>query len=107
MKHPLIALALLTLAIACSKKRPDFVVAHRYTLTGTVVSVNAKDQTATVDAAAVPNFMEAMTMEYPVKSKAEFDSLRPGKKIKATLNVSASNDQYSLTGIQNQGSGQK
>ncbi|HZS57432.1 MAG TPA: copper-binding protein [Bryobacteraceae bacterium] len=93
--------------MACSKKRPDFTVAHRYTLTGVVVSVNPKEQTASIDAAPIPNFMEAMTMEYPVKSKTEFESLRAGEKIKATLNVSASNDEYTLTDIQNQGSIQK
>ena len=66
--------------------------------------LNTKDQTASIDAAAVPGFMEAMTMDYPVKSKSEFDALHPGEKIKATLNVSADNDQYNLTGIQNEGS---
>lgn len=93
--------------LACSKKRPEFVVAHRYTLTGTVVSLNAKGQTVSIDAAAVPGFMEAMTMDYPVRSKSEFDALHPGEKITATLNVSASNDDYNLTGIHEQNPGSK
>lgn len=107
VKRAFLALPLLALALACSKKRPDFVVAHRYTLTGTVVSVNSKDQTANIDAAAVPGFMEAMTMDYPIKSKSEFDALHPGEKIMATLNVSASNDDYNLTGIREQNPGPK
>jgi protein SCO1 len=107
VKQASLAVLLLALLTACSKKQPEFVVAHRYTLTGTVVSVNPNAQTASIDAAAVPGFMEAMTMEYPVKSRSEFDALHPGEKIKATLNVSASNDEYNLTDIQNQGAPSK
>jgi protein SCO1/2 len=103
VKRLCFALSIFTLTLACSKKQPEFVVAHRYTLTGKVIGVNPKDQTANIDAAAVPGFMEAMTMEYPIKSKSEFHSLQVGEKIKATLNVSASNDDYNLTDIQNQG----
>jgi protein SCO1/2 len=71
------------------------------------VSLNPNEQTASIDAAAVPGYMEAMTMEYPIKSKAEFDRLRVGETIKATLNVNATNDEYDLTGIQDQGTGKK
>ncbi len=104
MKSLCAVLVALLFAAGCSSKRPDFTVAHRYTLTGTVVSTNPKDQTASIAAAAVPGFMEAMTMDYPIKSKAEFGALRPGEKIKATLNVSASNDEYNLTDIHDEGS---
>jgi Cu/Ag efflux protein CusF len=43
--------------------------------------------------------MEAMTMEYPVKSKADFDQLHAGDRIKATVNVSEEGS-YNLSGIQ-------
>jgi hypothetical protein len=95
------------LAFGCSRKQTEFRVAHQYPLTGTIVSLNGKDQTASIAAAAIPNYMEAMQMDYPIKSKAEFDSLHVGEKIKATLNVSASNDEYNLTGIQNQDAAKK
>ena len=107
MKFLSVALAALILTAGCSSKRPDFTVAHQYTLTGTIVGLNTKDQTASINAAAVPGFMEAMTMDYPIKSKTEFDSLRTGERIKATLNVSASNDEYNLTDIRAEGSGSK
>lgn len=100
-----ILVVLLAISIGCTKKRPEFAVAHRYPLTGTVVSLNPKDQTASIDAAAIPNYMEAMQMEYPIASKAEFDSLRVGEKISATLNVNASNDEYNLSGIHERSSG--
>ena len=105
MKLAPILLALLAISIACTKKQPEFVVAHRYTLTGTIMSLNPKDQTASIDAAAIPNYMEAMRMDYPVASKAEFNSLRVGEKVSATLNVSAASDEYNLTGIHEKGSG--
>jgi Cu/Ag efflux protein CusF len=98
----LVAFVLVIAALACSKKPAEFTVAHRYTLTGTVVSVNSKEQTASIDSEAIPNYMAAMRMDYPVKSKAEFEKLRPGQKIKATLNVNASNTDYNLTGIEEQ-----
>jgi protein SCO1 len=53
-----------------------------------VVSVDAKEQTAAIDASAIKGYMEAMTMEYPIQSKTEFASLHPGDRITGTLDVS-------------------
>lgn len=109
MKTLFFAAVLLALisAIACSKRPADFTVAHRYALTGKVVSLNSKAQTASIDATAIPNYMDAMRMDYPIKSKTDFDALHIGEKIRATLNVSAGNEEYNLSDIQNQDSGQK
>lgn len=41
-------------------------------------------------------------MEYPVKSKEDFNRLHVGDKIKATINVSASGTDYNLSSIQKQ-----
>jgi protein SCO1/2 len=68
-------------------------------LTGKVVSVNAKDQTVAIDGAAIPNFMEAMTMDYPVKEKADLEPLHTGDRISATVDVS-DDGSYSLSHIQ-------
>jgi Cu/Ag efflux protein CusF len=76
-------------------------VEHHYPLTGKVVSLDAQHQTATVDAAAIPNFMEAMTMEYPVKSKSDFESLHVGERITATVDVTGDNT-YSLSNVKPQ-----
>jgi Cu/Ag efflux protein CusF len=43
--------------------------------------------------------MDAMTMDYPVKSKDDFKKLHIGDQIKATVNV-ASDGRYDLSGIQ-------
>jgi len=93
-------LFLLALApTACSQKSDTSQVKHQYQLTGRVVSLDPRSQTATVDAAAIPNFMEAMTMEYPVKSKEEFKSLHPGDRIRATVDVTEAGT-YDLSNIQ-------
>jgi Cu/Ag efflux protein CusF len=52
-----------------------------------------------VDGAAIPNFMEAMTMEYPIKSKDDYTKLHVGDTIKATVNVSEEGS-YDLSGIE-------
>ena len=46
---------------------------------------NAK--TATIAAGKIGDWMEAMTMEYPVKPDAEFQKLHVGDKIEATVVV--------------------
>jgi Cu/Ag efflux protein CusF len=77
---------------------------RHYHLTGRVTALNTKDQTVSVDQAAIPNWMEAMTMEYPVKSKSEFNTLHIGDKIQATVNVHGEGD-YDLSDIQKQAPG--
>ena len=93
--------ALLVFALtSCASKRETNGPVRHYALSGTVVAVNAKYQTATIDAAAIPNFMEAMTMDYPVKSKTDFNALHAGDHIKAIVNVR--DDGYDLSDVQKQ-----
>jgi Cu/Ag efflux protein CusF len=94
---------LVLLLSACGKTPPAGAVQH-YPLTGKVISLNPKEQTATVAAAAIPNFMEAMTMEYPVKAKSDFDVLRVGASIAGTVNVSDAGG-YDLSEIKIQNPG--
>jgi protein SCO1/2 len=89
---------------ACGSQSPKTTAEKHYPLAGKVVSLNAKEQTASIDAAAVPGYMDAMTMDYPIKSKAEFESLHPGDKISATLDVSE-DATYAVSHIKIQGSG--
>lgn len=108
MVRTLVFAALLSLAFAaCSRKPAEEGPERHYQLSGTIVSLDARHRTAMVDAATVPNFMEAMTMEYPVSSPAEFKALHVGDKIKATLNVRGSGDDYSLSNIQKQNASQR
>jgi Cu/Ag efflux protein CusF len=88
---------LLVVLSGCSKPAAPTPEKH-YTLTGKVVSVNAKEQTASIDHEPIKGWMdEAMTMDYPIRSKAEFDQLHPGDRISATVNVRGLD--YDLTDI--------
>ena len=96
------AVLLLTLC-ACKRHSESALPEKHYSLSGKIIALNAKNQTATVDAAAVPGFMDAMTMEYPIKSKAEFGALQVGDKINASVDVQ-DDGLYSLSHIQKQNS---
>jgi Cu/Ag efflux protein CusF len=55
---------------------------------GEVKSVDPRTKSAMIDAGKIGDWMEAMTMEYPVKPDSEFQKLHPGDKIEATVVVS-------------------
>ncbi len=77
---------LLVVAIAaagCTSAEPP----RRYELTGQVLAINQERQELTVKHDDIPNFMPAMTMTYPVASKALLDGRVPGELIAATLEV--------------------
>lgn len=56
-------------------------------MSGEIVSMDAKSQTATVKHGKIEGWMEAMTMEYPVKDQQEFAKLKVGEKIQAKILV--------------------
>lgn len=83
---PMLALLIL-LTAACGGNTPSAPEKH-YTLTGEVVSVDPKLQTASIKHDPIKGWMdETMTMDYPIRSKAEFAELHPGDRITATVNV--------------------
>lgn len=99
----IVVITFLAIALGgCSRQTKPSGAERHYALSGRIVALNSQDRTATVDAAAIPNFMEAMTMAYPVKSKAEFEKLRVGAKITATVNV-RDDGLYDISNIQTQG----
>jgi Cu/Ag efflux protein CusF len=97
-------LLLASLLAACHHDAPRSGPVRHYPLSGKVVALDPAHQTATIDAAAIPNYMEAMTMEYPVQSKSEFALLRVGAQIRASVDV-ASDDTYVLSQIKPQSAG--
>ena len=84
---PFLFIAVFSFLLGCTHPAARPVAQKHYPLTGKIVSIDAKERTAAVDAAAVPNFMEAMTMDYPIQSKEEFAKLHPGDHITATIDV--------------------
>lgn len=90
------AICLLLLALAlvgCGARE----TAKRYPMQGDVVAVDPAAKSATIAAGKVGDWMEAMTMEYPVKPDAEFQKLHVGDRIQATVVVSG--DQYYVTDV--------
>jgi Cu/Ag efflux protein CusF len=96
----LTALAWLLATVACSSSKPPSEPEKHYQLIGQVEVLNQKDQTATIQHQAIGDWMGAMTMEFPVRSKEEFDQLHVGDKITATVNVKGLD--YDISGIRPQ-----
>jgi Cu/Ag efflux protein CusF len=77
-------LTLLAIVLAACSSAP---AARRYPMEGTVKALDPTAKTATIDAGKIGDWMEAMTMEYPVKPDSEFAKLKVGDHIKATVVV--------------------
>ena len=60
---------------------------HRYALRGEVLRLDPQGKIAAIKHEKIGDWMEAMTMEFPVKDQPEFDKLRAGEKINATVFV--------------------
>jgi len=76
--------------------------ARRYPLKGKVVAVDRAGMQITVDHEAIPGFMGAMTMAYPVKDVHQLDGLDPGAQITAT--VVSTGQEFWLEGLARSGS---
>ncbi len=59
----------------------------KYTLNGTIVSVNAQAKSASIDAEEIPGFMMPMTMDYEIRDAGALAKLKPKDKITADLIV--------------------
>jgi protein SCO1/2 len=56
-----------------------------YPVKGTVVKTDVTGNHLTVDHEAIPGFMSAMTMTYPVKDGRQLEHLSQGERVTATL----------------------
>lgn len=87
-------LLILALALAgCGAKNE----AKRYPMKGQVLSVDASAKTATISAGKVGDWMEAMTMDYPVKPDSELAKLHTGDQVEGTVVVDG--DKFYLTDV--------
>jgi len=71
------------LSPGCTKK-PE---AKHYSMQGRIISVDKLGKQLLIDHAAIPGFMEAMTMPYSVADKTMLEQVQPGDEIKADLRV--------------------
>ena len=92
-----IFVAALTLALGACSQKPAEPPPKEYSLHGEVVKVDPSGQLATIRGDKIEGWMEAMTMEYPVKDKQELQKLKPGEKVDAKVMVQGTD--YWLSGI--------
>ena len=74
------------LLLGCSQKltpKPPV----EYQMRGEVIKVDPSTQLAIIKGEEIQGWMPAMTMEYPVKDKQEFQKLKAGEQIQAKVIV--------------------
>ncbi len=89
------AMALFVLLAGCQQQPTSTAVKEeakdqpvkQYALHGEVLRLDPQGKIAAIKHEAIGDWMGAMTMEFPVKDQAEFDKLRAGEKINATVFV--------------------
>ena len=85
------AIALLVLLASCRqiivKDEAKDEPVRRYAMHGEVLRLDTQGKIAAIKAGKIGDWMEAMTMEFPVKDPTEFDKLHIGEKIDATVFV--------------------
>src|SRR5215475_7158594 len=83
-RRTIVAGAAVVLAGCGSKQESE---GKRYPMQGEIKSLDPAAKSANINAGKIEGWMEAMTMEYPVKPEAEFSKLHVGDRIQATVVV--------------------
>jgi len=91
---------------ACKKAQQEENV-KRYHLVGKVISVDTKGQALVVDHQAIPGFMDAMTMAYPVRDVRILAPLSVGDEITADVVVASDGAYLENIVVTKKGSGGK
>lgn len=71
----------------CTRETKSTAPIKTYKLTGEVRRLEPDRHTAVIKHDPIEGWMEAMTMEFPVREKTDFAKLAEGKRITATVNV--------------------
>ncbi len=93
----LLASYVLALAGCGGEKKPEVPI-QQYQVRGEVVRLEPDRDVAVIKHEKIEGWMEAMTMEFPVRDKNEFAKLAPGQTIQATVYVQ--DLEYWIAGIQ-------
>ncbi len=92
-----LTVALLMVGCGSTKVKPE-PGEKRYPVTGEVIRLDDKNRVAVIKHEEIPDFMDAMTMGFPVLEPGEWVKLKPEMKLKGTV-VDRKNDFY-LTDIE-------
>jgi protein SCO1/2 len=99
MRYLIILLFSILLFSACQKAETQIASgeAKRYPLKGKVLSVDKEKKKASIAHEEIPGYMEAMTMNFPIKDTCVWDDLTEGSEIRGELVVDK--DEYWLENI--------
>ena len=94
MRNLFIIIVFAILLAACQKSEtaPASADAKRYPFKGKVVAVDKEKRKATIDHEAIPDFMEAMRMDFSIREDWVWENLTPGAEVRAELVVDNSAD---------------
>jgi protein SCO1 len=76
--------AILAALVSCTHSTP---ATKRYPFNGRVISIDTQSQSAIIDAAAIPGFMDAMAMPYTIKPASALNQIAVGDSISAEVVV--------------------
>ncbi len=100
MKTSLLTLLLVSLAMAFGGcHHEEAAKGKRYPMTGEIKALDVNQKSALIDAGKIGDWMEAMTMDYPVKPDAEFQKLHVGDRIEAVVVVLDPEPGYYVTDV--------
>ena len=103
MRHLILLVISAILFTACggsNEQAPNSANAKRYDMRGKIVSTDRINKRVRVAHEKIPDFMDAMTMEFPVREDWVWNELVPGAEIRADLVVdSSAKDPYWLENI--------
>jgi protein SCO1 len=101
MKHILILISLIIFFTSCQAPSANITPteAKRYPFSGKVISVDRTSKKAKVEHHDIPGYMDAMTMDFPIREDWVWDELKAGSEIRAELVVDNANGQYWLEKI--------
>lgn len=87
MRYLFIILLSLFLLTACQKADTQTASADakRFRLKGKVISVDRANKKAKIEHEEIPGFMEAMTMDFPIREDWVWNDLTPGSEVRAEL----------------------
>jgi Cu/Ag efflux protein CusF len=85
--YSLIPLILMLLTLGCGSKEAPKTPIKRYPMHGVVEKLDPAAKLATIKHEKIGDWMDAMTMDFPVRDQAEFAKLHVGDKMAATVFV--------------------
>lgn len=101
MKTTICVFFLALIITSCQRSANQNVSANakRFSFKGKVVSVDKGAKKAKIEHGDIPGYMDAMTMDFPIREDWVWDELKPGADIEADLVVDDANAQYWLEKI--------